>query len=104
MNDLLTAYLVQGESVRDIAQRTGEAHDVVRAKLAESGIKVDPGSIRDPVCEVVAQAGYISFSRFAEKHGLDPLGDQARLLGVSRFALEKIHECLRQLAESRERT
>lgn len=104
MIETLNAYLVLGESVRDIAHRTGEDAASVRAALAAYGIRIDPGSIRDPVCEVVAQAGYISFSRFVERHGLDPLRDQAKLLGVSRFALERLHGCLRQLAESRERS
>ena len=96
----LYAYLVEGKSVRDLALESGESEAAVRAALSSLGIRIEPGSIRDPVCAAVAWRGYISFSEFARRHGLEPLADQAVLLGVQRSALEKLHDQLRKLAEA----
>lgn len=95
----LRAYLVEGKSVRDIVNDTGVSEATVRASLSALGIRIDPDSIRDPVCAAVAWQGYISFSEFARHHGLEPLADQAALLGVQRSALEKLHDSLRKLVE-----
>lgn len=100
MSLTLYAYLVEGKSIRDIALQSGDTESVVRSALGGLGIRVDPDSIRDPVCASVAWQGYISFSEFARRHGLEPLADQAALLGVQRSALEKLHDSLRELVES----
>lgn len=99
MNTLLERYLIGGESVRDIALRTAAAEDHVRAVLASHGLRVPSDEIRDPVCAAVAWRGYISFGEFVRRHGLEPLAEQAELLGVATSSLEKMHEFFRQLAK-----
>ncbi len=98
-NRLLRAYLVEGRSVRDIADGTVKDEMAVRQELADLGIRISSREIREVVCAAVAWRGYVSFSEFARQHGLEPLSVQAELLGVPQAALEKIHDRLRQLVQ-----
>jgi hypothetical protein len=89
---MLKGYLVDGKSVRDLAQETGETESHVRSHLAGVGIRVSADEIRDPVCAAVCWSGYESFSRFVSSQGLQPYDDQAAELGVSANALKRIHD------------
>jgi hypothetical protein len=100
--ELLSAYLVDGKSVRDIAWTWDYGQSHVRALLAQVGISVPPDKIRDEVCEVIAHQGFGSFAGYTQQCGLKTLTEQANELGVTTNGLKRIYSLLAKLAEQEE--
>ena len=100
--ELLTAYLIDGKSARDIALENDVSNSRVRALLAKVGISVPPDKIRDEVCEVIAHRGFGSFAGYIKQRGFQPRNDQATELGVSACGLERHYALLGGLAKQHE--
>jgi hypothetical protein len=101
--ELLTAYLVDGKSVRDIALENDLSQSRIRALLAQVSISVPPDKIRDEICETLAHRGFGSFAGYIRKRGLATLDEQAKELGVSTSGLNRLYELLRELSEEEPR-
>lgn len=101
MTRLLERYFVDGLSVPEIAEADNMLCEEVEADLRQGGVSIPPGHAVDAVTAALQSHGYRSFHQFVVQHGfLEPVKDQARRLGVSRYVLSKLYDAYREFISS----
>lgn len=93
--NVLEGYLVRGFDVAQLVEQ-GVPETEVRVALRNGGVSLSEDEVLDCVSAAVHRLGYDSFAAFMRENQLSSLRDQARLLGVSRHALAKLHDAYRK--------
>lgn len=97
----LERYFFDGKSISEIAEIDDMLYEDVEADLREGGVSIPPGHDVDAVTAALKVRGYKSFHQFVSQHGfLEPVKDQARRLGVSRYVLSKLYDAYREFISS----